>query len=444
MLNLFKYKLTYFLRRIWDRLSYYIEPLLSAIRNGLEIEYFTDLLQTPPLPFIRSSLYNFRSVVSKFWQVLEIESRLKSIVRASLHNFDRIIHRYLPTSSWNYDFSQGSIELNQSLSAIQWTDFTTTPRWRTTSEDVQDVSQLTNFYYQVLDTVESLKPVFDLNLRTILPPFSAYALMAGDYHYFTFDKRYFRFVGECSYLLVSDLSQSTDPFSLIVNYDNRNGVIRKKSYALVVNQSSVEIEVADFKVTVNGRKVELPLNIGSTFFLRRHQTGLELYDTRGFTMTCSLSFTVCTVSVSGWHFGKLGGILGTYDNEPSNDLVGPDGQEISDMSAFAYAWRVGRNSGFCRMKNFAKEEGQIDVHDVDDICHNLLRNRSSPLRPCFNTVDAAIYMEMCEYDVSKNVNSANRVESACPAMNAYVTECQKNNVDVWMPPTCGNCLKGGI
>jgi hypothetical protein len=268
-----------------------------------------------------------------------------------------------------------------------------------------------------------------MNIRNLLPPFGSYGLMAGDYHYITFDKRYFRFAGECSYLLVADLSQSNDAFSLIVNYENSHGIVRKKSYSVTVNDSVVDIDVSVFKVTVNGRKVELPLNIGS-LFIRRHQSGLELYDQRGFTMTCSLSSSVCTVGVSGWHFGKLAGLLGTYDNEPINDLQSPDRQLVSDVSAFAYLWRVGRNSGSCRMKNFVKNE--TELVDINNICHNMLLNRSSPLRPCFNTVETDTFMEMCIYDVSRNVNSAHRDQAACPAMNAYVTECQKNNIDVWV------------
>lgn len=372
--------------------------------------------------------------MGKFWEVLEIEQRLKSIVRAGLSSLDRVLHRYLPTAYWSYDLDQGFVQYNQSLSAIQWVDFTTQPRWRTAAEEVHDVSQLTNFYYQALDTIESLKPVFNLNIRTILPPFGSYALMAGDYHYFTYDKKYFRFAGECSYLLVGDLSTAADAFSLLVNYENRNGVIRKGSYSITANSSLVDIDVTDFKVSINGRKIELPLQLG-TLFIRRHQTGLEVYDSRGFTMTCSLSYSVCTVGVSGWHFGKVAGILGTYDNEPSNDFQSPDGSQIRDVSAFAYSWRVGGNSGSCRMKNYAKDE--TELVDSDGICGDLLQKRSSPLRPCFNTVDTQVFLEMCVYDVSKNVNSAHRAEAACFAMNAYVTECQKNKVDVWMPPNCG-------
>jgi hypothetical protein len=412
----------------------YLQPLVEAIRNGVEDEYFKELLNTPPLPYIRHVLYNLDTAFEKFWETIEIEQRIKNLLRASLRNVDGLIHRYIPAGSFNYDEDRGIIEYDQSLGAITWKDFMQLPGFKASEEDKQDVNQLTNFYYQVLDKIESLKPLMNMNIRSILPPFGSYALMAGDHHYFTFDKKYFRFSGECSYLLVGDMYADQNAFSLIANYEIRDGTSRKKSYTIVSNDHVINIDISNFKVMVDSKKVELPLQVGAVL-IRRHQTGLEIYDTRGFQMKCSLHPSVCTVWISGWHFGKVAGLLGTYDNEPVNDLQNPEGQVVADVTAFAYTWRVGKNSGMCRMKNFAKDE--TEPNDIDGMCHDLLMNRSSPLRPCFNTVDTHIYMEMCKYDVSRNMNSANRAQAACSSMSAYVAECQKNSVDVWMPPTCG-------
>jgi len=423
-----------FIHRIWDKLVKYVQPLIDAIKNGVEDEYFLDLLETPPLPYIRQFMSNLETLFDNIWESIEIEQRIKNLLRASLKSVDGLVHRYIPAGTFTYDEDRGTLEYDQSLGVITWKDFTQLPSWKASEQDTQDVNQLTNFYYQVLDQIESLKPLMNLNIRSVLPPFGSYALMAGDYHYFTFDKKYFRFAGECSYLLVGDSYADQDPFSLIVNYVNQDGTAKKKSYSVVTGENVVNIELDSFKITVNNRKVELPLEIGS-ILIRRHQSGLEIYDKRGFHMSCSLSPNVCTFWTSGWHFGKLTGLLGTYDNEPTNDLRNPEGQIIQDVSVFAHSWRVGKNSGTCRLKNFAKDD--VEPTDIDGICHNLLLNRSSPLRPCFNTVDTQVYMDMCKYDLSKNINNANRNQAACSSMSAYVAECQKNNVDIWMPPACG-------
>jgi hypothetical protein len=79
------------------------------------------------------------------------------------------------------------------------------------------------------------------------------------------------------------------------------------------------------------------------------------------------------------------------------------------------------------------------VTDVDNFCSQHFDDKNSLLRPCFSRVDTTIFKEMCQYDTSKNVNKASRQESACIAINAYVAECQKSGVDVWLPPTCVHC-----
>lgn len=425
--------------RVLDKLEALFGPYIEAVRNALEDAYIKELLETPPIPYIRFVLKQTKNAMVKLWDVIELEEKVKDVVRHALKNLDGLMQRNFPSWELNWDFDEGLIEYDQSLSIIEWLDFTQSPRWRLQSQDAEEVNQITNLYYQIMDYVENLKPIFDMRIRDVLPPFGGLAMMAGDYHYYTFDKKYFRFAGECSYVLVADLRSTIYDFAFIVNYETREGAIRKKSYTIVLPENNVEFDVANFKVTVDNKKVELPTKV-DTLYIRRQETRLDIYDTRGYQITCTLLPSVCTFSTSGWYYGKLGGLLGTYDNELINDFRSPDGEIISDVPTFAYSWRVGKNRNQCRMKNFARDE--MEPADVDNICYDLLANRNSPLRPCFNTVDTGIFMEMCKYDVSRNINSASRTQSACTSMSAYVTECQKHNVDVWMPPTCGKCIWG--
>ena len=160
-----------------------------------------------------------------------------------------------------------------------------------------------------------------------------------------------------------------------------------------------------------------------------------LFRSRGFQIQCSHSPSVCSISVSGWYFGKLAGLLGTYDNEPSNDFRRSDGRIVHDVAAFAYSWRAGSNSGQCRPKSYVREFSEYQ--DLDGICKEYLTNINSPFRPCFNEVPPQPFIDMCKYDVTANRNSVYRQDSACTAINAYVTECQRNKVDLWAPTICG-------
>ena len=52
-----------------------------------------------------------------------------------------------------------------------------------------------------------------------------------------------------------------------------------------------------------------------------------------------------TIVMNGFYFGKTNGLLGSYDNEPNNDMMTSFGKPISDADRFVRTWDVG--SGKC-------------------------------------------------------------------------------------------------
>ncbi len=55
----------------------------------------------------------------------------------------------------------------------------------------------------------------------------------------TFDKKFYEFAGECSYLLARDFIDGK--FAVIVNYDNVHGQMTKKSITAYVGDKEIEI-----------------------------------------------------------------------------------------------------------------------------------------------------------------------------------------------------------
>jgi len=422
-------------RNIWIPVERYFKPYVLTIQQAVEERNVVTLLEMPPLPYFRFISGKLINTFATIWRFVEAEQRIKGLIRGILNKVDDLIQRNIPTASMVWELEKGNIEYHQPLRIFQWEDFTQMPQLQKSSEDAADVNQITEFYYSLLDTIRDTRPYLEWNMREILPPFGATATMAGDYHYLTFDKKYFRFAGECSYVLIADLLHQN--FTLIANYETRGNTAHKKSYSLVTDNRQIEIDVDNFETTVDGRKAELPLEIGPTF-VRREPSGLEIFDSRGFQMKCTLSPSVCSITVSGWYFGKLGGLLGTYDHEASNDMRTPDGQVLTDVANFAHSWRVGSNNKQCRMKNFAVEDSVGDV-DLNGMCNELLVAKSSQYRPCFPVVDPTVYMEMCKHDVSRHKTNIQRQERVCSAVGAYVLECQRNGIDMWMPPACVKC-----
>ena len=77
------------------------------------------------------------------------------------------------------------------------------------------------------------------------------------------------------------------------------------------------------KVTLDKRNVQLPLVFDNTYAYRQDHA-IFIENSQGLRVACNTLYNICSFTLSGWYFGKTGGLLGTYDNEPSNDWMTPD------------------------------------------------------------------------------------------------------------------------
>lgn len=88
------------------------------------------------------------------------------------------------------------------------------------------------------------------------------------------------------------------------------------------------------------------------------------------------------IGLSGWYFGKVAGLLGSYDNEPSNDLTTAEGEVIDNLRKFMNSWEVDDD---CKSSNvYTDDEGQVKNEE----CSDIFEKTSSSLRPCFLLVSA--------------------------------------------------------
>jgi len=275
--------------------------------------------------------------------------------------------------------------------------------------------------YSLWDTYYNYKPSSDPNMW--VPPFNAHATIMGNQHFMTFDKKFYEFAGdECSFLLARDFIDGK--FSVVLNYEDG------QRRSLNVHSDNKNIEIAsNLHVTVDGAATELP-------FVTTHTTVRRIADTirvdndHGITVTCDLSHNMCTVNVSGWYFGKTGGLLGTYDNEPSNDFMTVERVPASSVEDFAASWSIGRQcSANAAVVAPALGEEQYQA------CARLFEDRSSPLRPCFSQVNATAFMTMCMNDAA----FGDAETAACDTAKFFVNECSRNGVDIRVPTECVKC-----
>lgn len=285
---------------------------------------------------------------------------------------------------------------------------------------------LTGKYYQLVDM---LQRSHTFSWSKIVPPFGTTAMLAGSQHYMTFDKKYFEFSGDCSYLLAYDYTDRN--FSAVVNYEGANGKIQKKSLTVTTNEYAIEIS-SNFKVTVNGKIVNLPLSLPSTF-VKREGSKILVHDAHGINIECNLPRDICTLAMSGWYYGKTAGLFGTYNNEASDDFMTPMHDIKPNVESFAYSWKVGTTQ--CKAKNYALEGSKYNRRAYES-CRTLFENDDSVFRPCFTAVDPKPYFNMCMNDMEMFLNEPESELGTCTASSAYVTSCKLQGVDIWMPPTC--------
>jgi hypothetical protein len=257
-------------------------------------------------------------------------------------------------------------------------------------------------------------------LLTLSPSFSAHATFAGNQHFMTFDKKFYEFSGECSYLLARDFIDGY--FSVIANYQSQQGQVSKKSMTLFAKDKQVEV-FPNGQVLVDGRRGELPVEVEGTV-IKREASMIYITNPNGISIDCDMVHYRCTVSVSGWYFGKTGGLLGTYDNEPITDLMKPDNTLAGSVEEMAESWIVGSR---CRATNYARVARVDDESREYMQCAEYFEDPDSPFRPCFKQVAPEPFMTMCLNDNGERCNAA----------SYYVNECKRNNVNIRQPRECG-------
>lgn len=273
------------------------------------------------------------------------------------------------------------------------------------------------------------------DIRDWVPPFKSHASLTGAQHYMTFDRRFFEFAGECSYLLARDFIGGT--FSVVVNYDRAvNNKPIKKSLTIVTAGRQIEV-YPDSKVTVDGSRVEMPVRVGNTTVLRRGNLISVMDDWRGLDITCDLPHDHCMLAVSGWYYGKTAGLFGTYDNEPSNDFTKSDTTLSTTPETIAESWTIGQR---CRPINRAViVQPDMTTRRYRACAELFTEARSSMFRSCFKVVDPSSYMTMCLNDAPAGDNSLEAETDVCRTAAAYVHECRRREVHLRMPKRCVRC-----
>ncbi|XP_006820902.1 apolipophorins-like [Saccoglossus kowalevskii] len=410
----------------YDEIYYSALRKIEEIKRMPEYEEIVSLLELKEVPYI---VLEEAKWAVKYWNVEENIKRAMNETLTKglgmLTDIKQYRQKYI-----KFEPENGNLFVTIPL-PVEIRSFETLP------EDLSDA--VSSCYLSGLGDIDlyqffyTFKPTLDV--FNWIPPFKTHAMIVGKQHYMTFDKKFYEYAGACSYVLARDFIDGN--FTVIVNYDRDSPKVVKKSITVITQGKEIEI-FPDFSVNVADTPVELPIQHKNTTITREGST-VRVHNEHGVTVVCNLPRDFCTVTTSGWYYGKTAGLFGTYNNEKVDDFL-TSYRSITDTAEdLARSWEVGRQCSSHR--NRASKCENMSRNPKKELCENLFKNLTSPLRLCFGIVNPEPFMEMCMNDLCDSKNVADIESVPCTSAAAYIHECKMNNVPVYMPKNCVSCEK---
>ncbi|KAK7070067.1 hypothetical protein SK128_012864, partial [Halocaridina rubra] len=325
-------------------------------------------------------------------------------------------------TKFKFSPGEGYAELIQKL-PVEWNSFDTVPNWRDLPE-IRNIQWIRDTLFSSSNTtiLDKWYKYLNLNFNPVswIPPFTSTGYMIGEQHFITFDGHHIEFKGRCQHLLAADLIGHW--WAVTVNYHSHSS----RSVVVYIGDSEIELS-KDFRVSIDGRSTELPAGVPHALITRwLHK--IEVETDLGMTITWNLAHDVLAIKVHGFNFDKTGGLLGKYNNEPSDDMMLPNGQLTEVPGNLAMGWEVSRHQ--CQSSgNIARGRSKVEVN----VCNQLFQSKSSPFKHCFFQVDPSPYFYMCLVDYH------GQDSDTCTSATAYMSACSANSIPVKIPVFCVQC-----
>ncbi|XP_069195725.1 uncharacterized protein [Procambarus clarkii] len=318
----------------------------------------------------------------------------------------------------------GRIIINQRL-PVSWRSFLEPPQWYTLTDLFQEESVIDEVQRLLAEGVDEAEGAWEVlgQPGALSPPFAATATIMGQ-HITTFDLHHYQFLGSCSYLLTRDFIGGD--FTVIGVYESEGGRVRLGSVVVHTHSATVTLHLNG---TVDASQA------AAQTFTSGERCGVKLGD---LLVTCSKVYQGCSITVSGRYFGRLAGLLGNYNYEPSDDARGPGGARAYNVANLASRWAV--SSSPCYQANQAVQVKELsEAEGVDECAHLFLREEDSPFRSCFSLVNPEPYFWHCINTFTQRGvadEEEEEEEAACQAAMSYRTQCLAQGVYLPAPHYC--------
>uniref|UniRef100_A0A8C7AGJ4 Mucin-2 n=1 Tax=Neovison vison TaxID=452646 RepID=A0A8C7AGJ4_NEOVI len=272
----------------------------------------------------------------------------------------------------------------------------------------------------------------------------------GDPHYVTFDGLYYSYQGNCTYVLVEEITPTLGNFGVYIdNYhcDANDRVSCPRT--LVVRYQSQEVLIKTLRmmpikvqVQVNRQVVALPYMKNE---LHVYQSGIN-YVVEISKLGALITYNGLSFSITLPHrlFGNnTKGQCGTCTNDTADDCMLPSGEVVSDCELAADQWVVNDPSKpHCPHTRVTTQRPAVTPPGASTTsrkdCASPLCEliRDSLFAPCHAVVPPKHYYEACMFDSCFVPGSG----LECASLQAYAALCTQANICVdWRNRTHGVC-----
>ncbi|KAM9299516.1 IgGFc-binding protein-like [Gastrophryne carolinensis] len=258
---------------------------------------------------------------------------------------------------------------------------------------------------------------------------------SGDPHFYTFDRKYYDFMGTCTYkfaVVCGDVDPDLPKFAVNIKNDNRGSV--HVSYigqvSLEIGEYNILIKKGEYGfVRVNNclRKLPITLTNGT---LRIFQSGNAAMIQLGNDMMTSYDWNhYLWIELTRRYAGKMCGMCGNYNQDPEDDHNMPSGIKAENVVGFGASWAVQDNTFCwhdCHGPCLSCPPNAAQRYAADSFC-GLISKTNGPFAACHSVLPPKMYMENCVFDVC--TNNGYKLLS-CQAVSSYAEACQRSGVNI--------------
>lgn len=248
----------------------------------------------------------------------------------------------------------------------------------------------------------------------------------GDPHYGTFDLRRYDFQGDCEYVFTN-----SSEFAIYVSNRAHNSYVScTDTVTVVVKNTSLEILLGrGGTVTINNR---VQSSSGDERVLQDSEVEVTRIGRHLYVVLVTLGVRVSwdglyrvEVTVSTRWRGRLNGLCGNYNGDPSDDFITSNNISTTSANIFGHSWVLNNDIRESCGGLTTPDPCPPSVRaDAQARCAVL---RETYFSSCNDVVDPTFFIESCVYDYC-HCNEVDREECYCNSLAAYARSCSSNGI----------------